>query len=1739
MAKSNRQLLITLGADTTTFSQKVKRAKDLTKELDSNFKLLSSSSRDFDKTLDGLGKKQDYLNDKIKVATTLNDAYNERLADQQDRLNRSTESMKKLEKELKDLKDVQQRSLDPQEWSDWQKEIEKVEDELAQVRKETKNFQDAVISVNTAINKNQTEIQKMNGELAETKVKFDMLSRDNVFEKMHKDIEETDRRFENIKSSTDGFGRAVSDLKAEKMHLNTQIQKTNKLMQEYENDIEKSTSEMTRMQMVVESLTREYNEMKTAVDKMDGTEKHYEKWANDLNKVGNELTSANRLLNIHSDRVDELKTSYKQSENNLKSMEGSVKRVNNELKDFGRQQNFKSLEQSLEKLNHEFELSSSKIELLKSKYNNFENSLSGTVKQNKLLADQTEKLNEQFGQQQSAITQYSNKIKELEKEQTRLKNSLKETGNALETMDKNTPNFSDTLVTMGNMERELQDVENEIEDVTNKLRQMELSANSTLTQINTNIREQGKTWDVIGTKMQNLGSAMQSIGGTLMPITAGVTALGTGITITGANFQQSMSKVQALSGATAEEFKKLEQTARDLGKSTVFSATQASEGLQFLALAGYSVEDSMSALPIILDSAVAGAMELGTASDLATDVLSSLGDNAEFSGDKIKDLDLLMNQVAKTSTKSNTSMEQLLQAYIKVGGQVENMNIPLSTANTMLSILADRGIKAEEAGNSLNSILINLTKTGGESAKAMKELGVSAFDAKGNIKPIEQLLGELKKKLSGLSEQKQIQLVNMIGGKTQAKTLQKLLQGIDADTKNFTEHYKGLRDEIEKSVDTGALQNLRKTMEDNLTTDWKTLGSALEESFLKVFEDLEPKLREIVQSLTEVINELSENDAFVNVFENFLDVIQKLIDKFSNLSPSMQETIIKFTLWSGILAPIISVLGSVVSGIGSLVKVFGNLPEKVKNVKNLFKDLKNSGVTLGGFFTDFKGTVSKLGTFLGGSFTATLSSIATWLLPLLAGALVIVSQKIGDNREKLAELQDSWGGFGKFVALALEGVNGTIDLFFGKIKVFAENLPRLMNSFKFGGETPAEVWEQISGEMELSTKRAMSNMNGEMTKAIGNIRKMTQKEFTQLSNSFSTVWTEWENATKDGGARLSERLATQVQNMDTKMIETLRGTSDTMALLFADITENMSVEQATNKFKSNIKDMLNSGQIDITTLQKDFAQATELIQANFEGSSEGIKQSAENMFSAIKDSGNIDEMAVNITNVLNSLNETTVDQFKTMGESWKRIFLGINMDSVSNVEDLREQIKGRISALAKENPKFIEQMQTEMKEYFSGMVEDGKVTGDQLAQVMAENGYESVEEFNKAIEEGKVSTEEIMTQLGTDLGTNASEGFKGGLQDLPQGLLDQLNQAGVIIDENGAVIREDMSKQAIDAVNAFVESMNTQLPQLDGVTQDIQTRLGGIDNVRLGNVTKQLSEVNRWLGVVQQTAGVTYGAMSLLTSLKWGNTTKGLSEVNTWLMRTTNRATNTHTIMVGLTNLKLGNTTKGLSEINNWLMRTTNRSKDSRSALETLTTVPFGKTTKALSEVNNWLKDKVAVSAVTAHGKLLTLSKFTFSGVVSGLKSVNTWLNTVKNTAGTTRTAILSVANATKASVGIEGNTPIPDFGFSTETYSLKGLARDKIQDVSIANYKTSGGFYQPQALGTATAQLGTASVNNDALLRATLEQNQLLLQLLTQQKPVEVAVNMDGRQVAKASAKYMENEINLINARKNRLGGK
>ncbi|MBR1738504.1 MAG: phage tail tape measure protein, partial [Firmicutes bacterium] len=219
---------------------------------------------------------------------------------------------------------------------------------------------------------------------------------------------------------------------------------------------------------------------------------------------------------------------------------------------------------------------------------------------------------------------------------------------------------------------------------------------------------------------------------------AGMTAFAKESVETYGKFQQSMSNVAGILDVdqTSKTYKDLEKAARDAGKSTTKTAQESADALSYMALAGWSVEDSMNGLMPILHASEATGADLATTSDMVTDSMSALGL-------KTSELEHYLDVCAKAQNNSNTTLTQMQEAYIACGGTFQAFNTELDESGALLGILATRGIKGSEAGTSLQSILINLTKKSGESAKAMAALGVSAYDGEGNFKGITNVLREV------------------------------------------------------------------------------------------------------------------------------------------------------------------------------------------------------------------------------------------------------------------------------------------------------------------------------------------------------------------------------------------------------------------------------------------------------------------------------------------------------------------------------------------------------------------------------------------------------------------------------------------------------------------------------------------------------------------------------------------------------------------------------------------------------------------------------------------------------------------------------------------------------------------------------------------------------------------------------------------------------------------------------------
>lgn len=324
----------------------------------------------------------------------------------------------------------------------------------------------------------------------------------------------------------------------------------------------------------------------------------------------------------------------------------------------------------------------------------------------------------------------------------------------------------------------------------------------------------------------------------------------------GMEFETAMSDAAATASASTEDFAKMEQAAMEMGKTTSKTASESAKALEYMSLAGWDVDTSISALPSVLKMSEASGMDLGRTSDLVTDSMAALGVS-------VNELPNYLDVATKAQTKSNQSSEQLMEAYIGVGGTMKNLNVPIEESATALGVLANRGIKGSEAGNALNAVMVNLTTGTGQAGKMMQELGISAFDSQGNFIGLEETLKELNTALQGYSEEEQNAAIAAIGGKQHMDALNDLMAGLNTTNEEGISEWAALTNELENC--SGSLQTMRDMKLDNLKGDMETLKSATQDAGIKIYKHLNTPLRDFAQFGTQAVYQVSdalESDGF-------------------------------------------------------------------------------------------------------------------------------------------------------------------------------------------------------------------------------------------------------------------------------------------------------------------------------------------------------------------------------------------------------------------------------------------------------------------------------------------------------------------------------------------------------------------------------------------------------------------------------------------------------------------------------------------------------------------------------------------------------------------------------------------------------------------------------------------------------------------------------------------------------------
>ena len=379
--------------------------------------------------------------------------------------------------------------------------------------------------------------------------------------------------------------------------------------------------------------------------------------------------------------------------------------------------------------------------------------------------------------------------------------------------------------------RQIQDLSSELHENKTKLSDAEYAADkldNSLEEVESSAKKADDGFTMFKATLANLAADA------IMRAVDGIKNLVGNVIELGQNFTSTMSEVSAISGATGEDFEKLEACAREYGATTVFSASNAAEALKYMSLAGWDADQSTSALGGVLNLAAASVMELGAASDMVTDYLSAFAMEA---GDAAYFADLL----SYAQSHSNTTAEALGEAYKNCAANLNAAGQDVETVTSLLEGMANQGYKGSEAGTAMAAIMRDITNGMKDGAIKIGETSVAVMDAQGNFRDLTDILTEVEAATNGMGDAERAVALSSTFTADSTKGLNLILnEGMD-NIAGYEEELRGA---------SGSAEEMANIMNDNLSGDVAAMNSAFEELGLKIYDALESKLRAGVQFIT-------------------------------------------------------------------------------------------------------------------------------------------------------------------------------------------------------------------------------------------------------------------------------------------------------------------------------------------------------------------------------------------------------------------------------------------------------------------------------------------------------------------------------------------------------------------------------------------------------------------------------------------------------------------------------------------------------------------------------------------------------------------------------------------------------------------------------------------------------------------------------------------------------------------------
>ncbi len=416
-----------------------------------------------------------------------------------------------------------------------------------------------------------------------------------------------------------------------------------------------------------------------------------------------------------------------------------------------------------------------------------------------------------------------------------------------------------------------------------KWKQAVAEAETELNKLNKELEAVPNTMQTLGTVMQNTGDAIKGAGEKFMPLSAAAAAgLGASVKLA-ADFDSQMSKVQAISGASADDMVELSAKAREMGATTKFSASEAGAAMEYMAMAGWKTADMTSGISGVMNLAAASGEDLALVSDILTDGLTAFGLTAEDSG-KMADV------LAAASSNANTNVSMMGETFKYAGPVAGALGYDIEDVAIATGLMANAGIKGSQAGTAMRGMLTRLAKPTKESKTAMNALNISLTDAEGNMLPFMTVIERLREKFGYLTEAEAAQYAAMLAGQNGMSGLLAIVNASDADFEKLT---------TAVTTSNGAAQQMADTMQDNLNGRLTVLKSSVEEAGISLGTALMPAIEKVTEK------------------------VQGAVTWFNSLDENQKSMIATAGVVVAAIGPVLIILGTLISSVGAVASAVG------------------------------------------------------------------------------------------------------------------------------------------------------------------------------------------------------------------------------------------------------------------------------------------------------------------------------------------------------------------------------------------------------------------------------------------------------------------------------------------------------------------------------------------------------------------------------------------------------------------------------------------------------------------------------------------------------------------------------------------------------------------------------------------------------------------------------------------------